>query len=116
MSLPPFSVQIGNRTVPFLEMATQLGSGVVMVPVIMVLGNSAIAKAFSGGPLDATQEMLTLGLCNVLGSLVGAMPTCGAFTRSAVAHASGVRSPLAGLHSGTGKAGARGGGAMATRR
>lgn len=28
-----------------------------------------------------------------------AMPTCGAFTRSAVSHASGVRTPLAGLYS-----------------
>lgn len=51
--------------------------------------------------MDATQEMVTLGLCNMAGSLVHAMPTCGAFTRSAVSHASGVRTPAAGLYSGT---------------
>lgn len=51
--------------------------------------------------MDATQEMLTLGLCNMAGSLVHAMPTCGAFTRSAVSHSSGVRTPAAGLYSGT---------------
>jgi len=50
--------------------------------------------------VDATQEMLTLGVCNVAGSLVSAMPTCGAFTRSAVSNSSGVRTPLAGLFSG----------------
>lgn len=50
--------------------------------------------------MDATQEMLTLGLCNIAGSFVHAMPTCGAFTRSAVSHSSGVRTPAAGLYSG----------------
>lgn len=51
--------------------------------------------------MDATQEMVTLGLCNMAGALVHAMPTCGAFTRSAVSHSSGVRTPAAGLYSGT---------------
>lgn len=43
--------------------------------------------------------MFTLGICNLLGSCVSSMPTCGAFTRSAVSHASGVRTPLAGIYS-----------------
>lgn len=50
--------------------------------------------------VDASQEMITLGLCNIFGSFVQAMPTCGAFTRSAVSHSSGVRTPLTGLYSG----------------
>lgn len=45
--------------------------------------------------------MLTLGLCNILGSFVSAMPTSGAFTRSAVGSASGIQTPMAGLYSGT---------------
>lgn len=56
--------------------------------------------AASGKMVDASQEMMTLGLCNIFGSFVQAMPTCGAFTRSAVSHSSGVRTPLAGLYSG----------------
>lgn len=44
--------------------------------------------------------MLTLGLCNILGSFFMSMPTCGAFTRSAVSQASGVRTPMAGLYTG----------------
>lgn len=44
--------------------------------------------------------MLTVGLCNILGSCFKAMPTCGAFSRSAVSQASGVRSPMAGLYAG----------------
>lgn len=48
--------------------------------------------------MDATQEMVALSACNLLGSLVQAMPVCGAFTRSAVSHASGVRTPMVGLY------------------
>ncbi|RZC33730.1 Sulfate transp and/or STAS domain containing protein, partial [Asbolus verrucosus] len=55
----------------------------------------------SGVIVDATQEMMTLGLCNIFGSFMQAMPSCGAFTRSAVANSSGVRTPLQGIYSGT---------------
>lgn len=44
--------------------------------------------------------MFTLGLCNLAGSFFSAMPTSGAFTRSAVSEASGVRTPMAGLYTG----------------
>lgn len=44
--------------------------------------------------------MLTLGLCNIFGSFVSSMPTAGAFTRSAVVSASGVRTPMAGIYVG----------------
>ncbi|XP_041978045.1 sodium-independent sulfate anion transporter-like [Aricia agestis] len=101
LALPPLSAVVGNRTVSFAEMVEQLGFSLVLMPIVMVLANIAIAKAFSSsGRVDATQEMLTLGLCNVVGSLFRAMPTCGAFTRSAVSDSSGVRTPAAGLYSG----------------
>ncbi|XP_073945710.1 sodium-independent sulfate anion transporter-like isoform X2 [Choristoneura fumiferana] len=102
LSLPAFSLQgADNSTVSFTEMVHELGSAVIMMPIVMVLANIAIAKAFtSGGRVDATQEMLTLGVCNMAGALVHAMPTCGAFTRSAVSHSSGVQTPAAGLYSG----------------
>lgn len=43
--------------------------------------------------------MLTLGVCNIVGSFVSSMPTCGAITRSALSQASGVRTPFAGIYS-----------------
>ncbi|CAG2056068.1 unnamed protein product [Timema podura] len=55
----------------------------------------------AGKSLDATQEMLTLGMCNLFGSFVQSTPTTGAFTRSAVSNASGVKTPMGGLYSGT---------------
>uniref|UniRef100_A0A182P7M5 SLC26A/SulP transporter domain-containing protein n=1 Tax=Anopheles epiroticus TaxID=199890 RepID=A0A182P7M5_9DIPT len=89
-----------NRTVSFLEITGELGSGLLLVPLVAVLANVAIAKAFaSDGAVDATQELIALGLCNVIGACFRAMPTTGAFTRSAVSHASGVRTPLSGLYS-----------------
>lgn len=45
--------------------------------------------------------MLTLGLCNVIGSFFQSMPITGSFSRSAVNNASGVRTPLGGLYTGT---------------
>lgn len=43
---PPFSTTYNNRTVELSEMLADLGGSVVMVPIIAVLGNVAIAKAF----------------------------------------------------------------------
>ncbi|KAF5293533.1 hypothetical protein FQA39_LY03018 [Lamprigera yunnana] len=102
MSLPKFSAQVGNETVTFVEMVHRLNAGIVVLPVVAVLSNVAVAKAFANGKrFDATQEMMTLGICNVMGSFVQSMPVCGAFTRSAVANASGVRTPLVGIYVGT---------------
>ncbi|XP_035743842.1 sodium-independent sulfate anion transporter-like [Vespa mandarinia] len=102
VSIPPFSSQIGNRTYTFFDMCSHYGSGIFMIPIIAVLTNVAIAKVFaSGGSLNAKQEMLTLGICNILGSFFSSMPTCGALTRSAVSAASGIQTPMAGLYTGT---------------
>ncbi|KAI4456768.1 sulfate transporter [Holotrichia oblita] len=97
--LPNFSTVQNNQTLSFLDMAKGLGSGIVVIPIVAVLQNIAIAKAFSVGVIvDATHEMMTLGICNILGSFVSAVPASGAFTRSAVSNASGVRTPFAGLY------------------
>lgn len=47
VGLPPFSVQAGNETVGFPDMVRRLGPTVLMMPVVMVIANIAIAKAFS---------------------------------------------------------------------
>nr|BAN21061.1 sulphate transporter [Riptortus pedestris] len=96
--LPPMSTTFNNRTYTFPEMVSSLGTGYLVIPIISVLANVAIAKAFVNGAVEASHEMVTLSLCNMAGSLVQSMPTTGAFTRSAVASASGVRTPLAGLY------------------
>lgn len=54
-----------------------------------------------GKTLDANQEMLALGLCNVFGSFARSMPTTGSFTRTAVNNASGVKTPMGGVITGS---------------
>ncbi|KAF5289787.1 hypothetical protein FQA39_LY03704 [Lamprigera yunnana] len=98
---PPFSTNLNNRTVYFGEMITDLGSSIFLVPVIAVLGNVAIAKAFSSEKgVDATQELFTLSLANIFGSFFSSMPVTGSFSRSAVNHASGVETQLGGIFTG----------------
>ncbi|XP_077260060.1 sodium-independent sulfate anion transporter isoform X1 [Temnothorax americanus] len=98
---PPFSRTVGNQTETFIDMAKKFKFGILVIPFISIIGNVAIAKAFSHGmPLDATQEMLTLGLCNLVGSFFQSMPVTGSFSRSAVNNASGVRTPLGGIYTG----------------
>lgn len=54
-----------------------------------------------GKTIDANQEMIALGLCNILGSFVSSMPTTGSFTRTAVNNTSGVRTTLGGIVTGS---------------
>ncbi|ERL88400.1 hypothetical protein D910_05786 [Dendroctonus ponderosae] len=100
IGLPATHAEFNNSTSGFTDMVSSLGSGIIVVPLVAVLANVAIAKAYSSeAVVDASQEMISLGLANILGSFVKAMPSCGAFTRSSVASSSGVRSPLQGLYS-----------------
>lgn len=43
---PPFSSTFDNSTYSFVDMCSHLGSGIIVVPIIAVLANVAIAKAF----------------------------------------------------------------------
>ncbi|XP_043790254.1 sodium-independent sulfate anion transporter isoform X3 [Apis laboriosa] len=45
-SLPPFSSHIGNETYTFWQMTSHIGSGIIVLPLVSVLANVAIAKAF----------------------------------------------------------------------
>ncbi|KMQ95241.1 sodium-independent sulfate anion transporter [Lasius niger] len=99
---PPFSTTFQNRTYNFVEMTTAMGTTLFTIPIVSTIEHIAIAKAFGKGkPLDATQEMIALGVCNIFGSFVRSMPVTGSFTRTAVNHASGVKTPLGGIFTGT---------------
>ncbi|XP_034935645.1 sodium-independent sulfate anion transporter-like isoform X2 [Chelonus insularis] len=101
LSLPPFSTNFNNNTYHFLEMTKNMGSTLFTIPIISTIEHIAIAKAFAmGKTLDATQEMLALGMCNIFGSFVRSMPVTGSFTRTAVNYASGVRTTLGGIFTG----------------
>lgn len=47
ISLPPFQINYHNSTLSFSQVCAELGSGIIVVPLVAILANVAIAKAFS---------------------------------------------------------------------
>ncbi|XP_030817859.1 sodium-independent sulfate anion transporter isoform X4 [Camarhynchus parvulus] len=82
---PCFSLALPNGTVPFASMVQDMGVGLAVVPLMGLLESVAIAKAFAsqnGYRIDPNQELLALGVANVLGSFVSSYPITGSFGRS----------------------------------
>lgn len=100
--LPPFSYErAGNSTADFLDMVSELGSGLLVIPLIVLLEDIAICKAFSDGrTIDATQEMIALGVANVANSFMQAYPGGGSLARSVVSNGSGVKTTFNGIYTG----------------
>lgn len=46
-ALPPFQIEYQNRTIGFVEILGELGSGILTIPLVAMSANIAIAKAFS---------------------------------------------------------------------
>jgi len=44
--IPDFNVHDGNKTVSFIDVCSELGSGLILLPMVAVLANVAIAKSF----------------------------------------------------------------------
>ncbi|XP_044272689.1 sodium-independent sulfate anion transporter-like isoform X2 [Tribolium madens] len=98
---PPFSTNQNGTSESFWDMVSDLSSGIVVVPLIGLLEDISICKAFANGKaVDATQELLAIGISNVANSFVQAFPGSGSLSRSAVNNSSGVRTPLGGLYTG----------------
>ncbi|KAI4455933.1 sulfate transporter [Holotrichia oblita] len=101
VQVPTFSYESGNSTITFGDMISNLGTSIVVVPLIALLENIAICKAFADGkPVDATQELIATGLSNIANSFMQAYPGNGALSRGAVNNSSGVRTPFGGLYTG----------------
>lgn len=100
--VPPFSyVREDNTTANFIEMVSELGSGIIVIPLIVLLEDIAICKAFSDGKtIDATQEMLAIGLSNVGNSFMQAYPGGGSLARSVVSNGSGAKTTFNGIYTG----------------
>ncbi|XP_033038400.1 sodium-independent sulfate anion transporter isoform X2 [Trachypithecus francoisi] len=100
---PPFSVTTANGTISFTEMVQDMGAGLAVVSLVGLLESIAVAKAFASQNnyrIDANQELLAIGLTNVLGSFVSSYPVTGSFGRTAVNAQSGVCTPAGGLVTG----------------
>ncbi|XP_054635609.1 sodium-independent sulfate anion transporter isoform X2 [Dunckerocampus dactyliophorus] len=98
---PPTSDTTANGTVvSFGEVVEGFGGGLAVIPLMGLLESIAIAKAFAGQNnyrIDANQELLAIGVTNVMGSFVSAYPVTGSFGRTAVNSQTGVCTPAGGI-------------------
>ncbi len=70
------------------------------IALVGFMESIAVAKVYASRnryEVDANQELIALGLANIVGSFFRAFPTTGGFSRTAVNAAAGARTNLAGL-------------------
>ncbi|RPD65885.1 sulfate permease [Lentinus tigrinus ALCF2SS1-7] len=68
--------------------------------IILLLEHIAISKSFgrlNGYKINPNQELIAIGVTNTVGTVFGAYPATGSFSRSALKSKSGVRTPAAGI-------------------
>lgn len=99
-TFPEMKIVTPEKTYYFLDILAELNLGIIVIPIVGVLTNISIGKLNPKCRASASQELFTLGLCNVIGSTVQSMPTSGAFTRYAISSACGLKTPMANLYSG----------------
>ena len=68
--------------------------------IVLLIEHIAIAKSFgrvNNYTIDPSQEMVAIGVTNLLGPFLGAYPATGSFSRTAIKSKAGVRTPFAGV-------------------
>ena len=68
--------------------------------IVLLIEHIAIAKSFgrvNNYTIDPSQELVALGVTNLLGPFLGAYPATGSFSRTAIKAKAGVRTPFAGV-------------------
>ena len=96
-AIPPGLPQV---TFPDSSLAPTLWAGALGIALISFTESVAAGRAFvqpGERRPDANQELLALGVGNVLGGLTGAMPSGGGTSQTAVNTRAGARSPMASL-------------------
>ena len=79
---------------------SDFASQLPVVVIVMLIEHIAIAKSFgrvNNYTINPSQELVAIGVANLLGPFLGAYPATGSFTRTAIKAKAGVRTPLAGL-------------------
>ena len=68
--------------------------------IVLLIEHIAIAKSFgrvNNYTINPSQEMVAIGVTNLLGPFLGAYPATGSFSRTAIKSKAGVRTPFAGV-------------------
>lgn len=68
--------------------------------IVLLIEHISIAKSFgrvNGYKINPSQELVAIGVSNLLGPFLGGYPATGSFSRTAIKSKAGVRTPLAGV-------------------
>ncbi|KAI9804007.1 MAG: Sulfate permease 2 [Piccolia ochrophora] len=68
--------------------------------IVLLIEHIAISKSFgriNHYTIDPSQEMVAIGITNILGPFLGGYPATGSFSRTAIKSKAGVRTPFAGV-------------------
>ncbi|MCJ1283741.1 Sulfate permease 2 [Xylographa opegraphella] len=89
------AVPVLNKTI-ISSFAGQIPASVI----VLLIEHIAIAKSFgrvNNYSINPSQELVGIGITNILGPFLGAYPATGSFSRTAINSKAGVRTPLAGV-------------------
>lgn len=81
-------------------MITAFANELPAAVIVMLIEHIAISKSFgriNNYVIDPSQELVAIGVTNLLGPFLGAYPATGSFSRTAVKSKAGVRTPFAGV-------------------
>ncbi|TRM58068.1 sulfate permease [Schizophyllum amplum] len=82
------------------DLISALAGELPVATIILLLEHIAISKSFgrvNGYKINPNQELIAIGVTNLVGSCFNAYPATGSFSRSALKSKCGVRTPAAGI-------------------
>jgi solute carrier family 26 (sodium-independent sulfate anion transporter), member 11 len=91
-----------NAAVPTInaEIIRTFVSELPATVIVLLIEHIAISKSFgriNNYTIDPSQELVAIGVTNLLGPFLGAYPATGSFSRTAIKSKAGVRTPFAGV-------------------
>ncbi|KAL2198956.1 sulfate transporter family-domain-containing protein [Corynascus similis CBS 632.67] len=91
-----------NAAVPVLNkrIASNLASYLPATVIVLLIEHIAISKSFgrvNNYAINPSQEMVAIGVTNMLGPFLGGYAATGSFSRTAIKSKAGVRTPFAGV-------------------
>ncbi|XP_047134489.1 sodium-independent sulfate anion transporter [Hydra vulgaris] len=100
----PFQPAVkGNVTYTTQNLLDGYGASTIILPIIIFIEQISVTKAFGrkfNYKVKAQNELIAIGMMNIVASFLGGWTVGGSFTRSAVNSISGAQTPLAGVISG----------------
>ncbi|KAI0195965.1 sulfate permease [Astrocystis sublimbata] len=85
------------------DIISSFASEIPATVIVLLIEHIAISKSFgrvNNYRINPSQEMVAIGITNVIGPFLGGYPATGSFSRTAIKSKAGVRTPFAGVITG----------------